>query len=293
MLKQALCVLAACVAMTSPVFAADLDEAPVFIEAPVVQQPVAKAGSGWYLRGDIGWTKGSNNEGSWDFYNQFVGYQGIDDTYRFDRIRFADAFSGGLGVGYRFNQNLRADVTLDYFKTDVSTKTRCPFMFRTIAFGMADPVNGHCDIDGESSATVWSPMVNAYADLGQFGKITPYVGAGVGAALVKYDTRASQESCRDCPPTRFDMPDYVYIPYKTTMPGESEWRLSGALMAGAAIRVTDKALLDIGYKLTHVRGGDAWGYDAADVAHGATGAQSRDNGFNFHAIRAGVRYEFN
>lgn len=274
-IKRIIALSGLAMAFAGPVAAADL-----LVEAPELPEVVET--SGWYLRGDIGYVFGSKNKGNYDFYN--IPFPGIDDTHRFDHIDFDGAASFGVGVGYRFNEVFRADLTLDYFKADVDTKTRCPFQTR-VGLGMADPINGHCDFDGESSAEIWNPMVNAYADLPKIGSITPYIGLGIGAALVNYDSLSVTQNCGDCPP---GTPVFT-----SENEGHSEWRLAGAAMVGAAYNITDNTLLDIGYKYTRIGSGDAWGYDDQDSAAGATGVQSRDNGFDFHAVRVGVRYEFN
>lgn len=271
-----LAILGVASALAGPAIAADMID-----EIPQEPLPIA-SNSGWYLRGDIGFVVGSDNEGDWDFYNIIV--PGVDDNHRFDHLDLGGAASFGIGAGYRFNEVFRMDATVDYFKADIDTNTRCPFQVR-LGLGMADPVNGHCDFDGTSSAEVWNPMLNAYADLPKMGAITPYVGVGLGAALVSYDDISVTQNCGDCP---------AGTPvYTSTNEGFSSWRMAGAAMVGAAYDLTDRAKLDIGYKYTRVGSGDAWAYDAEDTAAGATGAQTRDNGFDFHAIRAGIRYEFN
>ena len=63
-------------------------------------------------------------------------------------------------------------------------------------------------------------------------------------------------------------------------------------MAGASFDLTQQLKLDAGYRYTRISEGDAFGYDAADIAFGARGVQGRDNGFDVHTVRAGLRYEF-
>ena len=63
-------------------------------------------------------------------------------------------------------------------------------------------------------------------------------------------------------------------------------------MAGASVDLTHSLALDVGYRYTRVFEGDAFKFDASDRAAGATGVQGRDNGFNMHTVRAGLRYSF-
>lgn len=264
-------------AVGGPVLAADLYVEP----APVAPAPAA-AYSGWYIRGDVGYVFKSHNEGNWDFYNQFPGVQGIDETLRYDRLNFGAAASFSGGVGYRFNDYLRADATLDFFHAKVTGGTQCPFFIRTDPEHLL-PWGSDCHYNNTASADVWAPMINAYADLPSMGAVTPYFGLGIGAAYVKYGTLNLQEVCADCPA--------AYTPYSATHEGLGSWRMAGSAMAGLSYRLSDNFLLDTGYKYTRVAGGDAFAYDAADQSFGATGAQIRDNGFDFHSLRVGLRYE--
>jgi opacity protein-like surface antigen len=270
--------LALALVVGGPVFAADL-----YVESPEAPPP-APAYSGWYIRGDIGYVFKSRNQGNWDFYNQFPGVQGIDDTFRYDHLDFKGAASFGGGVGYRFNDYLRADATLDFFHSKISGGTACPSYIRNDAAHGFLPFSD-CHYDNNASANVWAPMVNAYVDLPSMGAITPYVGLGIGAAYVDYGTLNVQEVCKDCPAG--------FTPYTATNEGLSSWRFAGSAMAGLSYRLSDNFLLDAGYKYTRVGSGKAFAYDAADQAFGAKGAQIRDNGFDFHALRLGVRYEIN
>ena len=79
----------------------------------------------------------------------------------------------GLGVGYRFNNWFRADVTGEYrgnsqfFGTDRITY-----------------VGGVGTDTYHATKNEWVVMANAYVDLGTWWCITPFIGAGVGGARV-------------------------------------------------------------------------------------------------------------
>jgi opacity protein-like surface antigen len=110
-------------------------------------------------------------------------------------------------------------------------------------------------------------LANAYVDIGTWHGITPYVGAGIGGARVKWDT--------------------VYDPYTTeTNPGASNWRFAYALMAGASYCLTDKIILDAGYRFSHIQGGRMFEWDASSAGPGF------DRGINTHEVRGGLRYQF-
>ncbi|MCL7996712.1 porin family protein [Brucella sp. 21LCYQ03] len=257
----------------------------VFEEPPVVVAP--PAASNWYIRGDIGYNFKNKTDGHWDFWNQYPGEnRGVDDTLRYDSFKLKGGASYGLGVGYRFNEMLRTDATLDFFRAGINGRTRCPSL---VKMGKKlNLVQDNCNYEDSSTANVWTAMANAYVDLPKVGTLTPYLGAGLGAAYVNYDSFKSNEICAGCT-------------YTSDKNGLDSWRFAMALMAGVSYDLTNQLKLDLGYRYLRVNGGNAFGYDKDDRAEntvygygpGATGAQARDNGFNIHTVRAGLRYEFN
>jgi opacity protein-like surface antigen len=257
------------------VHAADLIE-------PAYEAPAPISTSGWYLRGDVGLVMRSKNSGDWDFYNQLPGVEGIDDTHKYESLEIDRAASFGGGLGYRFTDQLRADATVDYFKADVDGQTPCPFMVKTNPDGLALPFDAECNLKGSTEVAVWTAMANAYVDIGHFGPVTPYIGAGSGAAHVKYSDYEEDQVC-GAP---------FSCPYTGTHDGMGSWRFASSLMAGATVDLTAQLKLDAGYRYTRIEGGDAYGYDAADSSFGATGTQGRDSGLDIHTVRAGLRYEF-
>lgn len=111
--------------------------------------------SGWYVRGDIGYSK--PKIGSVEVpAPQTVTQWGLDNSYTL-----------GLGGGYKY-QWFRADVTVDYanrgkFHGDTATV----------------PSYYTAKID---SFTI---LANVYLDLGTWSGFTPYVGAGVGTTHLR------------------------------------------------------------------------------------------------------------
>lgn len=260
--------------------AADLIEEPIPVEAPV-------ATSGWYLRGDVGYVFKSHSRGEWKFYNQNPGALGIDDVHRYDDFDLDDAVSFGAGAGYRFNEFVRADATFDYFHTDVDGGTECPYQIKSDPnHGLGATPEADCHYDNDSSADVYTTMANAYIDLPFVSSVVvPYIGAGIGAAYVDYDDLKVREKCPDCQHASYE-------PFEGSNDGKDDWRFASSLMAGATVGITDNLKLDAGYKYTRIHSGDAFGFDDDDKDAGASGTQYRDNGFNIHTIRAGLRYEF-
>ncbi|ABQ62033.1 hypothetical protein H721_02989 [Brucella ovis IntaBari-2006-46-332] len=260
--------------------------ADLIVQEPVFEPLPQPALAGWYLRGDIGYNFKSKTGGKWDFWNQFEEpYRGVDDTFNYDDFSLKGGASYGVGVGYRFNDMLRTDLTLDYFRASINGRTNCPSYVKS-SHGL-NPVEDNCHYEDNSKASVWTAMANAYVDLPRVGPLTPYLGAGIGAAYVKYDTWKTSEICPTCT-------------LQSDKDGFDSWRFAMALMAGVSYDLTDQLKLDLGYRYLRVNGGNAYGYDEQDrqvinqygQGAGADGPQAKDNGFNINTVRAGLRYEF-
>lgn len=260
--------------------------ADLIVQEPVFEPLPQPALAGWYLRGDIGYNFKSKTGGKWDFWNQFEEpYRGVDDTFNYDDFSLKGGASYGVGVGYRFNDMLRTDLTLDYFRASINGRTNCPSYAKS-SHGL-NPVEDNCHYEDNSKASVWTAMANAYVDLPRVGPLTPYLGAGIGAAYVKYDTWKTSEICPTCT-------------LQSDKDGFDSWRFAMALMAGVSYDLTDQLKLDLGYRYLRVNGGNAYGYDEQNrqvinqygQGAGADGPQAKDNGFNIHTVRAGLRYEF-
>ncbi|EGL66680.1 outer surface protein [Agrobacterium sp. ATCC 31749] len=234
------------------------EPAPAYVDAPEVTVTQA---SGWYLRGDVGYS-----------FNKLRGahyYQGGPGGYLqdFETAKIKDSYNIGAGVGYQFNNYFRSDVTFDYMgKSDFRGSTR-----------------GYCGNGAEcvstdlSSLRAYTLMANAYVDLGTYGRVTPYVGGGVGASYVKWDKLRNTSCATD---------GSGYCDETTEHGGRGKWRFAYALMAGASIDVTCNLKADIGYRYRHINKGDMFAYEN-------NGGPGRDKGLYSHEVRLGGRYVFN
>lgn len=260
---------------TTGAVAADYE--PPVVNMPVVEQapefvPV-EIGSGWYLRGDVGYAMTSAT-GTFGFraYNAGVYTPGTFAT---------GAYSGdltfGAGFGYRFTDILRADVTADNFSLRFNG---------TRGFGSPCPggsAGTTCAAVDSASVNAWSIMANGYVDLGTIAGFTPYVGAGAGMTYANWGTATSSYSCASGP--------CVLGARTLTHDGIDSWRFTYQAMAGLAYDVGRNLKLDLGYTFRHVGGGDMFGFTATSRTAGASGAEASDPGFNQHAFKVGLRYE--
>lgn len=142
-LRIALAAAATALMPLAPAMAADYDP-PIYVDQAPEYVPV-EIGSGWYLRGDVGYTVS-------DPVYDFTLFGESTDNRK---------FNGSIGAGYHFNDWARGDINLGYVGGD--------------RFHYDDGTDA-----GSASLDMWSGMVNGYVDLGTYAGLTPYIGAGVG-----------------------------------------------------------------------------------------------------------------
>lgn len=221
--------------------AADIPYEPI-IEAPEVI-PLPAVG-GWYLRGDIGYK-----------------------VYQDPRITLADPAAGtasgesinntgmvGVGVGYKFNDYFRADLTGDYeFRSTMKVTNTCA--------ACGTPV-----ITANTKFSAFTTLVNAYADLGTYSGITPYLGAGIGASYLKTSN--------------------INTSIGPAGSGDGQWNFAWALMAGASYAFTDRLALDVNYRYLNL--GEA-SLGTVTTQCGCTTTAKTDK-IDAHEIRVGLRY---
>lgn len=243
-------------AVALPATAADWIPEPPVIEYPDPEP--APVYGGWYLRGHIG---GSNQRfrGLENAVNSAGPFQWVD------KGGFSSAPIFGGGVGYKVNDYLRLDGIVEYRgKSSFTALDRYP------AAG-GPGTGGTNEYSAKKSELLL--MVNAYADLGEFHGVTPYIGAGIGAS------RNTISHFRD-----------VNVPQSSVFYADkdSTWQLAWALHAGVGIKATDRMTIDLGYSYVHLGDGrtkDAIAYDGS----------SNIGPFKFkdlasHDFKVGVRY---
>jgi opacity protein-like surface antigen len=263
----------------APALAADYE--PPIVTQPIQYVPV-EVGTGWYLRGDVGYAL-TTHAGAFD-YRTFDPATATYGNGAFDTAKLKSDATFGLGIGYTFNEWFRADVTLDGFRSRFSGTT----VSAAPCSGAAVYAGTTCRSEDSAKLSTLSLLANGYVDLGTYAGFTPYVGGGAGVSLVSWNGLDDSTYCVDdlaaCP-----APDALVA--STSHSGKRSYRFTYALMAGLAYDISANLKLDVGYKYTHVNGGDNFGWDDASAAAGATGAQGSDDGFSNQQVRVGLRYE--
>ena len=252
--------------MSGLAFSADAADYRLPREAPVDEPVIAELGTGWYLRGDVGYV---------DYLEVKEGAHGLPDRLPRDSIKLENTFSVGGGIGYKFNNWFRADATFDYRDS--------------AKFRMTSGLPGPAPFDEGNrteralfmSSTV---LVNAYVDLGAWSGVTPYVGAGVGVAQNRFHRHTSQERffpAHPFHPTGVDGDPDLVGPL-SRHPSKPEYNVAWALMGGLAVDVGYGFLADLGYRYVHVGGAQT---RVLDDEYGI-----KTKHLNAHEARFGLRY---
>ncbi|HEU4985807.1 MAG TPA: outer membrane protein [Rhizobiaceae bacterium] len=241
--------------LSGPVYAADLYIPPA---------PEMPSFGGWYLRGHIGMSNQRLDRLEYEYFD----VPGLTHEW-LDEGGFGAAPIFGVGLGYQFNDWLRADVTAEY-RGKASFDALDRFTDAT-----GTPVGTN---DYRAKKSEWLFLANAYADFKNSTAFTPYIGVGLGTS------RNTIAHFRD----------------NNGLAGgggyagkDSEWNFAWALHAGVGIQETDRMTVDLGY--SYVDLGDG----RTGTAHNYDPALSRPNdGFKFedltsHDFKLGIRYAFN
>jgi opacity protein-like surface antigen len=214
----------------------------------------------WYMRADFGYA-----------------WQGADKvTVEHPTIassNISDSWAVGFGVGRYFGRGFRGDVTYEWRgNTDINAvSTSC--CSTTTHFSMRSQVM----------------LANLYYDFRPGERFNPYVGAGIGTALLETSGGSYPNNTCGCV-------DYI---------GKSQWNFAWALMAGASFRLDRGAqrvggIKDSGY-VTVAEPGRLHldlGYRYLNIGDAVTGpnwwdgkAGPKAGNVDAHELRVGLRYD--
>jgi opacity protein-like surface antigen len=199
--------------------------------APALEPASPAAGldaSGWYLRGDIGFAAQLNDISITVSPNPLAGLP-ADAFHSFYNPTISGAGLFDIGAGYQVNNWLRFDVTAEY-------RGGSQFqVLEQIAISSQSTQEANWYHANTSS---YIAMANAYVDLGTWGGLTPFVGAGAGFAQNHFTgiSNTGFACAGPCSPTGGYMPDGVTNNFA--------W----ALMAGLDFSITQNLKLELGYR---------------------------------------------
>jgi opacity protein-like surface antigen len=249
----------------APVLAADM---PVYVPEPEVF-------SGWYFRGDIGFS----NQRVDSLYN--VLYETTEVTNIF--AEFGAAPFGGIGIGYVFSPFFRMDLTGEY-RGKAAFSGSDVYLFNDVDPEAIDPEPNWVErVDNYTGfKSEWTFLANAYWDVGNFHGIVPFLGFGAGVS------RNTISGFMDVDPTSGD----YFGPSVAFGDTASKWNFAWAVYAGVGYQVNEKLTVEFAYRfisLGNAASGDLYTYDNQNFI---------DNPMEFrnltsHDFKVGFRYAIN
>ncbi len=243
-------------------------------DAPEVT--VVEFGTGWYLRGDVGYTDAIDPD-----FSLGGTPTGLD-------LGNANTFS--IGAGYQVNQFFRIDGTLEQFANLGFSDRRVigcgTWNHDASALTPEIPITGTCNEAQAIAVGATTVMLNGYFDLGNFAGFTPYVGAGAGAAYVRWEDYTLVGTCAITNPVDCQNSGVTSM-YNSTNASNTGWKAAGSVMAGFAYDLTRNLKLDLGYKFTYIGGGSA----VDNIPNGAGFSNLNYDSFQIHQVKVGLRYE--
>lgn len=180
--------------------------------------------AGWYLRGDVGYVVPQ------------MGAVSVGGAPLAASSDLSSGWSLGAAFGYRFDGPFRLEAGVDY-----------------LGMGHSDTAAGALGVD----ATV--AMASLYWDVIDIAGFTPYVGGGVGFAIVNLDS-----------------------PPGITASG-NDWGLAFSLAAGVNYAITSQWSIDVGYRYIDL--------GSRTVAAPASPTTLDVESLSAHQIRLGFRYQ--
>jgi len=239
------------VATVSPLQAADLLPPLPALDEPLLES--GAIGAGWYLRGDIGY--GATRYGRTSHDNFAI-------RTMLDQAKIGTGVSLGGGFGYRYNEFLRVDLTIDH-------------RFDAKFTGSSSHLGGLLQLRDRANFSATTGLVNAYVDLGTWGSITPYVGGGIGLSNKRFSDYVIDACVLTCDGGQFEL---------GTLPGKARNDFAWALMAGLAVDAGHGATLDLGYRYLNL--GKARTGNDPDLGSVTTSK------IESHEFRVGLRWTF-
>lgn len=182
------------------------------------------------------------------------GGNGRNGTHQSTDVQDTGLF--GVGIGMKVDDQVRLEGTLTYFSPfDVDGR---------------DGAGNNFSTELESISAMLSILydIEQVHDLTGTDVFTPYVGGGVGIAMMDTDSLTTSGAASE--------------------PGTEVYNLSYSLQAGIGAKITDTLTLDFGYKFINMGQFEQDG----GVSNGANSATTKFDDLLVHQFKAGIRYQF-
>jgi opacity protein-like surface antigen len=269
----------------------DYSRAAVPVPAPVPYEEHYR----WYIRGDIGGAITADRPGP---TQSGIAYGAGDlrsplaaSAFAFPNSDEHSAFVWGIGAGAYISKRFRMDITADY-RTSTTQQITGTYNYVT-------------DIDNGSGTTNWGRatgvavsgtmsdsirayssimMVNAYFDLFEGNRFTPYIGAGIGFAHNRWnrDLAIGANSSTCCT-----------LAGTSASSGGGTFSLAANVTAGFSYALSQSTLLDLNYRLMYLQGYEVStsvpGVWLSTPATGTVDSRLKVGDTWDHQLRAGLR----
>ncbi|RVA26929.1 porin family protein [Mesorhizobium sp. M7A.F.Ca.US.001.01.1.1] len=280
-LRMALVALA--LAPLTPVQAADYDPS-IYVDQAPDYVPV-EVGSGWYLRGDVGYAF------SHPFDHQEIA---TGSTSSFDSD--SSLFTGSIGMGYHINDYLRVELNGGILPTNkfgdhqlvlngCKGHTNVIVGVDPVVIQPVDDVQD-CDSVDSGSNKGYSLMANGYVDLGTYVGLTPYIGGGLGLAYNKYTRAKGALNCKEIASNSDGAGGFTCddpAGYDGSVDSKAKFNLAYSIGAGLSYQVAKNISIDLGYEYFSVPEGEYVAYD--------DGAFNIHKGIDYQTVKLGLRYD--
>jgi opacity protein-like surface antigen len=300
-IKAGLSVAALAAIFTAPVSAADLGGSRGSMKdggyrsaapsEPVYAAPVRGPAGNCYFRGDVGysWSKDPNIKSPFgDLTNTFTevtdpltgvvtrtqtnsNYVQVGEAVTETSMGNGSFGEVGIGCGSG-SRGIRAEVMLGYHGSRNIQGKPGDFRIIEVVNAAAPSVIANVDDPLHTTLKSYTMMFNAYKDFGNFGGVTPYVGAGIGLAYNRIGETTFTETT-----TRHN-----------TILGKDDLSFAWSLMAGIGYQLTDRAVLDVGYRYLDLGKASS---DRVDNT-GSVNPRIRFDDLVAHEVKVGIRYHF-
>lgn len=258
-LASAALAVAAAACMATPAAA---DGMPRYgsIKDPPMLMPMQSSVGPCYFRADVGYSWSQSPDVRWPVTDPGTGAFVTDSV---TNVSMENTWLGEAGIGCGSGSHgLRGEFVLGYRgerKIDGE-----PGPWNPTGPPPPDPLH--------TANTTYTAMVNVNYDLGRFRNFVPYVGAGIGAV--------------------YHMMDEVYFTQNPALTnrihGNSDLAFTWALMAGVGYQLTDRAVLDFGYRYIDLGKATSERSDPAFFVNPRVVVRDMDA----HEFKIGLRYHF-
>lgn len=270
--------------LATPAAAADLRSMKDGYVAPMPHVHTGSAGP-CYFRADVGYSVYQNPEIKWPtsttVFTGDANGNGLVDadelaTTETDKVRNTKSEDswfgeGGLGCSFGGSRGVRFEAMLGY-RGNRKIDGEPGFFEPGPAVGSPVGPNGPLIDPLHTELTTYTLMLNAYKDFGNFGGFIPYVGAGIGAAYHQMDD--------------------VYFTGNPNLinriKGDNDLSFAWSLMAGVGYQISDKAILDVGYRYIDLGKISSQRSDSAGFINPAV----KIDDITAHEVKVGLRYHF-